>query len=46
MELILYSTIAAEFKRGKESIWDDERPWRPREATDDKTAEAVHDLVM
>jgi hypothetical protein len=29
-----------------ESIGDDERPGRPKEATNDETAETVHDLVM
>jgi hypothetical protein len=41
-----YSTVkkwAAEFKSGRESIGGDERP---KEATNDETAEAVHDLVM
>jgi hypothetical protein len=33
-------------KRGKESIGDDEPPWRPNDTTNDETAEAVHDLVM
>jgi histone-lysine N-methyltransferase SETMAR len=37
---------AAEFKRGGDSIGDDKRPGRPKEATNDETAEAVHDLVM
>jgi transposase len=44
-----YSTVkkwAAEFKKGKESIGDDERPGRPKEATNDATAEAVDDLVI
>jgi hypothetical protein len=44
-----YSTVkkwAAEFKRGRKSIGDDERSWRSNEATNDETAEAVHDLVM
>jgi hypothetical protein len=43
-----YSTVkkwAAEFKRSRESIGDDERPGRPKEATDDGNAKAVHDLV-
>jgi hypothetical protein len=39
-------TWAGEFKRGRESIRDNERPWRPKEAANDETAEAVHDLVM
>jgi hypothetical protein len=37
---------AAKVKRGRESIGHNERPGRPKEATKDKTAEAVHDLVM
>jgi transposase len=44
-----YSTVkkwVAEFKRGREEIREDERPWRPKEATNDETAEAVHDLIM
>jgi transposase len=44
-----YSTVkqwAAEFKRGRESSEDYERPRRPKEATNNDTAEAVHDLVM
>jgi histone-lysine N-methyltransferase SETMAR len=44
-----YSTVkkwAAEFKRGRESIGDDERPGRPKEATNDETAKAVHDHVV
>jgi hypothetical protein len=36
---------AAEFKRGRKNIGDDERPGRPKEATNDKTAEAVHGHV-
>jgi hypothetical protein len=36
---------AAEFKLGRESIGDDERPGRPK-TNNDETAEAVHDLVM
>jgi transposase len=44
-----YSTVkkwAAEFKRDKESIVDDERPGWPKEATNDEIAEAVYDLVI
>jgi hypothetical protein len=44
-----YSTVkkwAAEYKRGKESIGDDEWSGWPKEANNDETAEAVHDLVM
>jgi histone-lysine N-methyltransferase SETMAR len=37
---------AAEFKRGRESIEDDEWLVWPKEATNDETAEHVHDLVM
>jgi transposase len=44
-----YSTVknwAAEFKRDRESIGDDEQPGRPKEGANDEIAEAVHDLVM
>jgi hypothetical protein len=44
-----YSTVekcAAESKKGRESTGDDERPGRLKEATDDETVEAEHDLVM
>jgi hypothetical protein len=44
-----YSTVKkwpAEFKRGRESIGDDERPGRLKEATNDETAKGVHDLIM
>jgi hypothetical protein len=41
-----YKKLAAELKRGRDSIGYDERPGRPKEATNDKTAKAVHDLVM
>jgi hypothetical protein len=37
---------AAEVKRGRESVGGDERPGRPKKATINETAEAVHDLVM
>jgi hypothetical protein len=43
-----FSTVkkwAAELKRNRESIGDDEQPGRPKEAANDETAEAVHDLV-
>jgi hypothetical protein len=36
----------AEFKRGRGSIGDDERPGRPKEATNDETVKDVYDLVM
>jgi hypothetical protein len=48
-ELPSYSTVkkwAAVFKRDRESIGDNERLGWPNEATNDETAEAMHDLVM
>ena len=44
-----YSTVkkwAAEFKRGRESIEDDARSGRPKDAATDKNVEIVHNLVM
>ena len=44
-----YSTVkklAAEFKRGRESIVDDERSGHPKDATTDENVEIVHNLVM
>ena len=44
-----YSTVkkwAVEFKRGKESIEDDARSGRPKDATTDGNVEIVHNLVM
>ena len=44
-----YSTVkkwAAEFKRGRESIDDDQRSDRPKDATTDENVEIVHNLVM
>ena len=37
---------AAEFKRGRESIEDDERSGRLTDATIDENVEIVHNLVM
>ena len=37
---------AAEFKRGRESIEDDERSILPKDATTDENVEIVHNLVM
>ena len=37
---------AAEFKRGRDSIEDDTRPGRPKDATTDENVEIVRNLVM
>ena len=37
---------AAELKRRRESIEDDERSGRPKDATTDENVEIVHNLVM
>ena len=44
-----YSTVkkwAAEFKRGRESIEDDGRSGRPKDAIADENVKVVHTLVM
>ena len=44
-----YSTVkkwAAEFKRGRESIEDDGRSGRPKDATTDKNVKFVNTLLM
>jgi hypothetical protein len=50
MESPSYGTVQKkmgfEFKRGGESIEDYERTKRPKQANNDETAAAVHDLVM
>ena len=37
---------AAEFKRGRESVEDDNRSDRPKDATGDENVKVVHTLVM
>ena len=44
-----YSTVnkwAAEFKRGRESVDDDEQSGHPIDVTNDETVKAVHTVVM
>ena len=44
-----YSTVkkwAAEFKRGRESVEDDGRSGRPKDATTNENVKVVHTLVM
>ena len=44
-----YSTVkklAAEFKRGRESVDDDGRSGQPKDATADGNVKVVHTLVM
>ena len=48
-ESLSYSTVkkwAAEFTHGSESIEDDARSGRPKDATTDENVEIVHNLVM
>ena len=47
--LLLYSTVkkwAAEIKRGRESVEDDGRSGRPKDATADQNVKVVHTLVI
>ena len=44
-----YSTVkkwVAEFKRGRESVEDDGRSDRPKDATADENVKVIHTLVM
>ena len=48
-ESLSFSTVEkwdAKFKRGRESIEDDARSGRPKDATTDENAEIVRNLVM
>ena len=48
-EFSSYGTVqkwAAEFKRGRESVEDDGRSGRPKDATADENVKVVHTLVM
>ena len=44
--LLTVKKWAAEFKRGRESVEDDGRSGRPKDATADENVEAVQTLVM